>query len=639
MAVNGINTTETGVGSIPEFKDDNTYTSSTPLTGSDLVIGFDTRNIGFMSMQAGSEYTNKVGTAIQELLQNNKHEGKVKIKPEVTVLDNSLYTNLDYSVIVVSALLGKAICYYSVILEATGRSSFTAKEITDELEAAKRNPVQQNRYVDVYVPGDCNDVNLHSQIEEVLFGKYHGAEEVISLDGHVFFKDLEVSRDSITRTTVLAYNAIYAQAVIENGFKDLNISYAMTPSNNNDGTSKTGQPLIRSMRALANTSVPTSTSEVGTPVRSNWQLALEAQCSTRSGRQSERNNRGVSLMLSRSTGFIEAIPQEADVQAYPGGPVMKKKQFVPNIVITSVAPQAPMTGYLLLSIISSIIMTDSNMWLAALDVKNAGALNLFTDLTNAVGTGKSPVGEKMDFTKQGFEKYYPLLKEMFGTQPLVSVDAESFGPQTFYTSILTAAAAPAVSKETADMKRAASEMLIDAAVWLTNGLFPKDFNPDSIFVSEGIVIPTGTWSDKSGLRDIRDIDYAFIANQTDDLNILQKWAMTVLPFSKNGGLDPFLTRVEIINKFIPTAKITGKATRVTFTSLFINTLVDAAKRSGLNITYEPEIKTVDNSVNFSQFNGYLQAGLLNNAYGFANEFTQGGWSFNTPYAYTNGGKY
>ena len=178
-------------------------------------------------------------------------------------------------------------------------------------------------------------------------------------------------------------------------------------------------------------------------------------------------------------------------------------------------------------------------------------------------------------------------------------------------------------------KIAAQRLIIETASWLTSGKFPSNFNPNEIFASDGVVIPVGKWSDKSGERDIREIDLAFNASHTDSMEFLTTWAQSNLP-KHITGLDPYMTKVNIISKLIPSAEITGKAIRVTFSNAFISALESAAIGSGLNVRYEPQIKFAESN-NLSILSNYLNNAGINNAGGFAQAMVQAGPNYSTAY--------
>ena len=173
---------------------------------------------------------------------------------------------------------------------------------------------------------------------------------------------------------------------------------------------------------------------------------------------------------------------------------------------------------------------------------------------------------------------------------------------------------------------------------MTGGNFPTDFPVNEIFQFSGVSVPTGKWLDKSGERDIRDVDLAFVAAETNDVATVNAWAASVLP-SEVSNSDSFLTKVKILSKIIPDAVVESKATRVTFTAKFISVLTQSAAAAGLNAVYKPDVvysETTNISMLANYFNG---AGIGNAATSFARESVNTGPTFNTMYSGVGFGRY
>ena len=303
----------------------------------------------------------------------------------------------------------------------------------------------------------------------------------------------------------------------------------------------------------------------------------------------------------------------------------------PNIILTNNDGISPTHGFMLLGLATGTVMSNEDLWLqtfASIDNKslnNPGALNIITNIEGE----QSGVGAVPDLSskKLSAEELYGILRKMYTLDPIISYDIESFGPQSYYTALLAAGASP-----DAAVSSAARKEIIETCVELTNGIFPEDFPQSDIFVSEGVVIPLGKWSDKSGERDIRDVDLAFIANQSGDVNLINKWAMSNLP-RRVSGLDPFIARTEVINTLIPDAVINGKAVRVTFTANFLSTLASSVERCGLSARYESGL-VINKQYNLTQLTDYLASASLHGS-AFGQRAAAGGNGYYT--GYTNMG--
>lgn len=611
MAINGTEKTKVdasqttaNVGAAQNYEQPKMEMNNNPFGGS---IGFGSRDIFTMYANQGSDYTTGLAKAIMETYKNIPSA----IRPRVSILDKEVINNLAYSAIVVSTLSDNEVNYFTILLEATGRKAMRASEIISEVNAA--NKMQGQRPM-IYTTDDAIDSVLHQEIRTALEKEY-GRVAIQSVDGMV----VPVNHQEITAVTpkiaAIAYNACAVDAALAKGdVKDLNITEAKNKTNNSV------------LRLESNMSRLPAINEVGAPVRADWKIDLNIV--DMASQMTSLNLQNNKITLAKTAGFVDAIPEEVATPTMPGMPPVTNIRLRPHIVVTNNATFTPTTGYMLLGLISSLVMTNKNMWLAAVMPKdsknNVGALNLMTNLEN----NQNRIGSVLDLgsKKNTTDEIYALIKQMFALDPMVSMDVASFGPQTFYTSILATAAQPGNAKA----KMHAAKELVQVASWLTSGHFPADFHINEIFANSGVIVPTGTWADKTGERDIRDIDLAFIASQTGDMTLMNRWVLSNLP-KEASGLDPYLTKVDIISKIVPDAEINGKAVRVTFSSKFITTLVNAAAAAGLDARYEPEIKFVESN-NISIMGNYLANAGITNASGFAREHINAGPSFATQYS-------
>jgi len=586
--------------------------------GMQMSLGFGTGNIMSMSNNMGSEYINKLASEIIEIYKQRPAGDR----PKISILDRDVMGKLAYSSIVVSLLTDEHVSYYVILLEATGRASQSAQDIIAETAATIRTTgVQQP----IYTTDDAIDGELHSEIQKALRAEY-GDKPMVSMDGLVLPGVHSDTSNIAIRLASIAYNACRADKALTDGTtKDLNIAAAKQ------------QSPTTVLKLESNLIKGTIQNEVDSPVRADWVVDLDV-IDTNKNIQSI-NLRDAKLTLTRTSGFVDAIPASVPMPTAPGMPVVETFRLHPHIVITSNSTWAATPGYALLGIISSLVMINPNMWPAALmpkdnakGIRNIGALNMFTNLENHA----NKIGSVLNLAdkKNTADETYNIIKQMFSLSPIVSFDIESFGPQTHYTSLFATAAQPGNS----NAKINACKQIINSANWLTNGGFPTDFNPNEIFASQGVIIPMGKWTDKSGERDIRDVDAAFIATQTQDVNEINKWIFSSLP-REQSGMDPYLTKVELISKIMPEAIITGKAIRVPFSGKFIETLINAAVSAGLDATYNPEV-TFNETSDLSVMNGYLNNGSVGTSGTFARQQTMNGQQqWNTPYSHVGGYRY
>ena len=597
--------TNTGLG----VSKGNTSAQMSNLAGKTLTLG---RNVmPLISSDRGSEYTNSICKALDEIYSKLD----IPVKPRIVPLDKEKIQGIAYSSVLVTLKTDK-IRYFTILLEATGRKAQTAGEIVAELNTASRAPGQAPL---IYTADDGIDAALDNIIRAEL-ARVIGKGEYVNVDGLVLpssHGDFNQLAPGVAR---IAYNA----CVTDNSFdtdslNDLSIEDSIKEVPNATYLYK------------SNMSKAPVYNDVGNPIRADWKIDLYQSIKQR--QTTSINLQNTELACSRTCGYVDVIPAEVQVGVTPMGQPQVGTRFHPHIIITSTEGTQPTIGYLLLGIVNSFVMNNVNMWLASL--KPTDATNNI-GILNAIATVDEGKGEKINLADKKYDmnSVYSVIRKMVSLDPIVSIDVESFGPQTSYSSVIAVAAQPGASAE----KHAALQAIVKTASVLTNGRFPIEYPINDIFAGEGVIIPLGKWSDKGGERDIRDIDYTFIAAHSEDASLLNQYALSMLPKSQT-SYDPFLTKVGIISKLVNTAEITSKGIRVTFTRNFINTLSAAVVGAGLNVQYTPEI-TYQAENTLSLLNPFLGNATLGgyNA-GFAREFVNQGPSFNTSWVNTGFGRF
>jgi len=585
-------------------------------------IGFGGRELFTMSTNLGSEYVNKLAQHIQEAFKQSPIP--VQDQPKVSILDKTIITNLGYSSIIIHYKYKSTVNYFMVILEGTGELPKTAEQIVTEVEMTVR---QANTIPYVFTTSDAFDSILHEEAIRALSAEYKGSLTFKSVDGVVVPSVQHDNENIALNIAAIGFNATNIDAKLSDGqIADFNITLA-----------KKNAPTTM-LKFDSNMYKQTVQNEVDAPIRADWQLELNALAANQN--ISSPNMKDGKHVLTHVCGYTDAIPEEIAIPNMPGMPMSTQLRLHPHHIVTSLGTQTPTPAMMLLGIVTSLVVTNDSMWLAAVmpeegksALHNTGILNMLTNLEN----NQNKIGEVLDLSskKTTPDEAYALLKQMYSLGSVVSYDIESVGPQTYYTSSLAYAAKPGNGAD----KIGAAKEIIDAANWLTNGAFPADFNTNEIFTGSGIVVPLGKWSDKTGERDIRDIDLTFVLQHTNgDINIAHKWILSSLP-KELTGLDPYLSKVEIISKLIPNAVITGKAIRVTLTEKFVSTLMTAATQAGLNAIYEPVIKFAETN-NLGIMNNYLANASVNNPVtGFATQQMQSGPVYYTPYAMQSGARW
>lgn len=583
------------------------------------VIGFSGKELITLSTNKGSEYV----LELAEIIKNTYHRLPEATKPKVSVVDKN-GRPLEYSSVVVHYKSGNVVYYYIVTLEATGELPKTAESIANIVEVSIKST---NQIPYIFVTADAIDATLHDEVIAALKLEYTDTKTVFnSVDGLVVPSSHDNNETVSTNIAAISFNAVYSNAMLSEGkIQDMNIRKARAKSPNTI------------LRFDSNLFKQVVQNEVDNPIRADWQIELCA-VTTQTNIQSP-NIRDGKHTINKVCGFTDSIPEEIVVQTAPNMPPVTQTRLHPHHIITSASLNSPTPSSMLLSLATALVMTNDTMWPGALlpeDAKkplhNTGALNIITNLEG----NQNGIGEVLDFSKNklSVDEAYQLIKNMYTLGSVISFDVEVAGPQSFYTSMLAVAAEPTMS----DAKIAASEDIINAAHWLTDGLFPADFDVNQIFAHEGIVVPLGKWSDKTGERDIRDIDVSFVATNTNDTTLIAQWALSNLPEAASGK-DPYLTKVEIISKLVPSAIISGKAIRVTFTDTFIKTFINAVTAAGLDAIFKPAITYAANN-NLSIVSNFMGAASIDNvSVNYARQQMVSGPTYSTPYNYTGYGRY
>lgn len=573
-------------------------------TNGEKVLTFSNSRLSLMQAGQGSEYTDGIAKTLQAIYDNSQRP----VKPVIHVLDKDAL-KLAYSTIIISLKLENknTIPYFVILLEATGRKSMTASDIVNEYNTFMKMP---NAHHNIYTADDAIDDVLNDHIKRVLTQQY-GSGQLIAVDGVVLNANHTKFENFSHMLATIAYNACYTETALDEGQTvDLNIEAAMVESKN------------KRLKFISNMdkTVVSFRNELDAPVRADWHISLKSV--DISNNITSLNLQNTEQEITRVAGFVDAIPEETQIN--DNGILKNEIRFRPHIVITSNSSVYPTIGFTLLGLLSANLMVKPSMWLGAVrpvNKTNVGALNLMAKLDKGVG-------ERIDLSNKKYDsaEVWAVINQMFSLSPVISMDVESFGPQSYYTSVFSLAA----NSKNPDLQRRAAQHIINTAHLLTSGRFPSEFSPHAIFAYDGVTIPLGTYTNNHGDHDIRDIDLTYLASKTDDPAILNSWAISNLPASAS-GINPFITKVEIINKIVPNAEINGKGTRVTFTNEFISTLERCAAEAGLKANFEPQVKlAVDQNLSIMS-SLYGAAGLQTQA-GFAHEYFQAGPTFVTPYS-------
>lgn len=571
-----------------------------PRIGFGGVIG----GTNFITNRNGSEYTSNLGKEIKKYIGSIETELS-GLKPDVIVLDREVVgNNLSYSVIVVASENKDAdeLRYFTILLSSTGMKPLTAGEMRMAVDES-RNTNSKPR---IYTLDDAMNERLH-QIICTELAKRYSVNNVYQVDGMIL-SELIDDLDIVERGAIVgasAINAIYGDMIEQ----DLNITESLKEFNN------------CSFNISSNlNSKTTSISPSGTPVRSDFSLTLHLQDNYVNKDDIGMNSDTTNIELTKVVGFIDALPEVTEVDVkLPTGQLVKEAgvRMRPNIIITGMGTAAPTPGFALLSVLTSMQLAIKDQWVKALfpsDKKlNVGFLN---KICNINGTNAPlPLADN----KYTDSEISDAILSMFTLDPIISLDIENYGPQAYYTSLFSMAASPINSPEREDARK----YILALASELTNGQFNPNFPTNLIFADEGICIPMGYYNTNQGVKDIRDIDMTFIASKTDDMGLITAWQDSNYPYNDSMGIDPFITKLNVVSDFVKDAVITSKAIRVTFTGEFLSELLEAAARAGFVCKYKSDfsirpisnIGVVRGTLNRGAIASNIASGAFNNTYG------------------------
>lgn len=583
------------------------------------ILTLGSKVLTMMNSGIGSEFLNKFVESIKTSYAGelNTNHGKLLVIP----MDNETNKNVAYSSIIVALCKNNVATYFTIVLEGTGRKPLDALTFTNELATISRNPMQLQRYNETYVTSDVIDAVYHAEIRKQLAVALAPSNvKFVQADAIVIpYYNTELDQAYIRPIASAALNSCIVESAKTNSeFLDLNI--AESRKQNNAITLK-----------IENNIIPKTVKDIaGKPVRADFTVELVAvdnRANTTSINM--QNNKEVA---TKALGFVDAMPELVNIPGTPNFALTLR----PHIIVTSLEGALPTTGYALLSLVTSVIMSNDDMWIGAVSPKindtfhDYGSLNILTNLENNTDGKGSPI----DFKSLNSTELQTMIKRLFTLAPMLSIDVELCGAQTAVTSIFATASASPLSSDPAELKarnKSANEIVL-AANWLTNGNFSAEFSIDNIFISTGIVVPTGKWIDKTGeMRDIRDIDLAMIATLTNDKALIEEWAKSNVPYTIS-GIDSYSTKARILSQLNIGAEIGGKAIRCTFSDQFIVTLANACKTAGLDSRYEPAVALFNNS-SISMMAGYMRNAGLTNATGFATAYSNGNMNYQTPWTF------
>jgi hypothetical protein len=555
----------------------------------------------------GNELVNTLRDKLVEIYKSASKEIAISVIPVYHEQNDGFY----FSCIVVAVTRAgtKKTAYYVLILEGTN----------SPLSTVTRNVGGATVEVTL-LSSNAADSELFSRIKSTVLEPKFAGHEIITVDSCVIPRDFDVKDDAAVRK--VAYVAALAcgneLAISTPNFQDINIQ-------------KLTRSSPRSLNILLNFGRISKYDAVNNPVRSDVRCIFKDTPPTKTNPLAV-NSASSSTYLAEVNGFIDVTYVGGnEVNPYMVTQQIKVDNYAPRFIVTDIERLPGYTiGAMLLAISTISVLSRDNYWMMAfrpqsntrgIDITDIGALGYELDLTRNPETAY----KKIDTKSESFDSSQLALFLSTIMKPglIVSLDVPDSGPQTWYTRIFAAGARGVVNP---------LNRIVQAAVNLTGGIFPANFDPNNIFTDVGNRIHLGYYFNKDGQkRDIREIDYLAVANvygETDKQKIVD-WSDT---FNRNIDLDLRLAERKKILQAITDnhLELTGYAERVTFSKDFLGTLVNSISAAGLHANLVPPLST--ENFNAVRAGANYDAAAFTVGAGFASPFAN---SASRPYTTTS----
>lgn len=519
----------------------------------------------------GSEALTKLQTALTEEYKKADSSFEITIIP----IDNSNESAYFSSLIVClrdKTALKDGVAFHTLIIEATG-----------EPIIARTEQINNNNVEVLRVPGDAYDQVMMKMILERVNAAFPGLpahNTMATVVSRAFNFEDKISIHNLALNTGLATSTELITR--QKDFNDINLANHVSDSNLTVSLTFSNQQIENS---------------VGEPTRADVGIGFSSQQTRYQANQSMNSDERATRVSSLS-GFVDLFwspvaPQQGLYGAYAQqAPMFNQQQFVPSqqygarFVITSLESNYASTiPAQLLSLVTSLGLSTDGNWMQAfrptpragkrIQMHDIGALGIeVRNEGNAGGFGK-----KIDTSGDDFraEQLGQLISALIRPGLTLSMDVPECGPETWYTSIFSAAANGSME---------AAEALENAANQLTNGAFWRHFQHGTpMFTDLGNRVHLGYYTDETGVkRDLRDVDYLAVANMVGERDpaAIRDWSDTFLQ-TRFPLLQRLAARKRIISGLLPDAVFTGFAHRVTFTTKFTTSLSMACAEAGLSI--------------------------------------------------------
>lgn len=375
----------------------------------------------------------------------------------------------------------------------------------------------------------------------------------------------------------------------------------------------------------------TDRTRYGTVVASDFNIKLVARAMNNQGQQQNIHQSNGEAALSKVQGYIDFAYRGPDANLIqqkvmsPAAAVMTTPCYDPYIVLTNVSPLgegARTSDNLLTQLlgVASVAGIASDMRWGEIFTRSSvdtgtkttlGAFGLEHDpFMDANGPQNKPEVLKVSSTNVSATKgvFTPSkIIQMFCYPSMtVALDVVQGGPLDWLQRGFVTSSLSRGSK--------AEEVIINELNAFSGGLFSQIWNAaNPIFAGFPTEVHMGHYTDEKGTqRDIRSLDYlTMLLASEGDKSIMETYSNGFRPGTDELDIDK---KRRLIKNYCPNVVFTGMATRVYFSSAFINALDKMLTECGLRITFEGLNTFNQNNQRQSmfapQFAGHINSGAF-----------------------------
>lgn len=524
----------------------------------DLIFGLGSKLAAF---GGGGEYFDKIFTKFEEKVKllNQHVKGNEKYNLHKLIKTN---VGLNYSSIIVSEKIEDLVVMHTLMVERTG-----------DYPTPLFETIGGTRYEILRTPADALDNKYMSQAQK-LVGDFYSvpATAVVSVDATLVPNEFNVENDtSIHDLFINTINALDGEISVR-GHSYGGINLPSIVSNNRNGKFVVNMYFNNNEAHLIN--------EAGMPVRQDVCVALSYKLNNMANDRSI-NQGNDSVDIVKTFGYIDF----QWVGATTNGNMMSSQNFIPNFIITRIESSfIPTADITLLGVASVLAVSEDMSWMQAfksmpvkkgeIDFNDIGALNIEGNIEkNTSGYGKKIDTKSKDFT---LTMLNTLVNQLVYPNMIISMDVAQASPDTWYENLFYYASRGDTFE--------ANKRVIDSIRAMTNTV--TDI-PNNLPIFSPIVnkVHGGYYKTKDGIKDLRQLtSYLSVANfaveSGQEPKIISEYTNSFYVTS-----IPAEIRAAERKKFIDTmsnntAVYKQSYNRITFSSVFVSTLIGSLKQVG-----------------------------------------------------------